>query len=1052
MENIAKEFLIYYILNFLITLGIGLIILFLLINPYLSKGKNLGNYTNNYCSNENNVHYDLLCTNKYFKNRNYKKSKFIWITLDGTATSQLVELHNLEKYKITTSFLNIGNYNKYTNSLYESMMTGKYNKNIFGAEIKYDNFMKQVIEANYSISFKGWTYPIPGLIGDNLTNQFYKKNIDDDHEISVFNSFCNMTYLYPFLYIDFLNYQKTSPINKKINSELEKKIIDLINKVRDDDYYLLKNISQNIFFKELDDIFIKEPNILLELNISNCLINNFNWKENSNISMIYYSTEIDEYNHFYGKNHIYSLLQSYIAEKMIINLMKWIDEHPDYALIVNSDHGGQHFYGEDIIRNHGEDFPGNEGIFFIYTKEFKDNYDELKMKERYINILDESTLMSEILLNVNIPLESRGIPYPLINDENFIYSSLKRKEAQLIQLIQYFDKDNKNKKLEKILKELNQSFNGIDNIKDKYLNKNENEQINLIEELRQKNKDNLDKIINQQNEINEIIRNNNHTNNNIMILVLVIALLSIKYYFEIYDVFLLLNKFYFYIIGYSKFEKLMLAIFFIFYLSLIEFIFLFFSDTSNNAEFFVELFIFITCIILLIMKIIITSCKIKRTKFNDKIIYYLIMLFGYLSFHIFSEYSYTFNKVKSFFSRRKPQLVLNLCILYPILIIYSIYEIKKFDFKYKNRKGRNAFLFIIIINIIFIISILLEDISYKNYYSQNKLNAISMFISFIVYIIYFFSCFIINSLDLQMSHDSFSVSQRIELNYINKSNIVPIKSREIMIKEKPTDKNELFFNIINNKKENGKKDEHLLMHYYYNNILFLKLCIIQGSFWLSDESEKIFIFLSLIFFEFSEYFNNIFYHNIVITRRGAPDNFIKILKEIKEGKEKIEQNEIKDESIFSNVFYIIIQKMIINMNHIFCLLIIHCYDMNSSKSQEQKFIKVFPSLGEIISYISNFKFSFIAISYLLEINIKNVYQIKKHEEGIEFLLFFIIKRIIINLKLNNTGIMLVYHSLFKVKEEELLSLYNYYLADLIIFLFDFIYIIFSFAFYKIVNW
>ena len=190
------------------------------------------------------------------------------------------------------------------------MMTGKYNKNIFGAEIKYDNFMKQVIEANYTISFKGWTYPIPGRIGDNLTNQFYKKNIDDDHEISVFNSFCNMTYLYPFLYIDFLNYQKTSPINKKINSELEKKIIDLINKVRDNDYFLLKNTSQSSFFKELDDIFIEEPDILFDLNISDCLIKNFNWNENDNVSIIFYSTEIDEYNHFYGKNHIYSLLQT----------------------------------------------------------------------------------------------------------------------------------------------------------------------------------------------------------------------------------------------------------------------------------------------------------------------------------------------------------------------------------------------------------------------------------------------------------------------------------------------------------------------------------------------------------------------------------------------------------------------------------------------------------------------------------------------------------------------------------------------------------------------
>ena len=110
---------------------------------------------------------------------------------------------------------------------------------------------------------------------------------------------------------------------------------------------------------------------------------------------------------------------------MIMNLMNWIDEHPDYALIINSDHGGQHFYGEDIIRNHGEDFPGNEGIFFIYTKDFKDDYDNLKMNERYISIIDESTLMSEILLNINIPLESKGIPYPLINDEIFTYSSEK---------------------------------------------------------------------------------------------------------------------------------------------------------------------------------------------------------------------------------------------------------------------------------------------------------------------------------------------------------------------------------------------------------------------------------------------------------------------------------------------------------------------------------------------------------------------------------------------------------------------------------------------------
>ena len=189
-------FIVYFIINFFIILGITLFILFLLLNPYLLKGKNLNEYTNDYCNDKNNLHYDLLCTNKYF---NYKKSKFIWVTIDGTATDQLADLHNLEKYNITTSFLNIGNYNKYTNMLYESMMTGKYNKNIIGSNIKYDNFIKQVIKAGYKVSYIGWTYPIPGLIGDNLTNLFYEKHIDDGHEILAFNSFCNMTNLFPFL-------------------------------------------------------------------------------------------------------------------------------------------------------------------------------------------------------------------------------------------------------------------------------------------------------------------------------------------------------------------------------------------------------------------------------------------------------------------------------------------------------------------------------------------------------------------------------------------------------------------------------------------------------------------------------------------------------------------------------------------------------------------------------------------------------------------------------------------------------------------------------------
>ena len=589
-----------------------------------------------------------------------------------------------------------------------------------------------------------------------------------------------MTYLYPFLYIDFLNYQKSAPINKKINPKLEKKIIDLINKVRDNDYYLLKNTSQSNFFKELDDIFIKEPDILFDLNISDCLIKNFNWNENDNVSIIFYSTEIDEYNHFYGKNHIYSLLQAYIAEKMIMNLMNWIDEHPDYALIINSDHGGQHFYGEDIIRNHGEDFPGNEGIFFIYTKDFKDDYDNLKMNERYISIIDESTLMSEILLNINIPLESKGIPYPLINDEIFTYSSLKRKELQLIKLIVYYETNYENnyksKELRNILKELNQSFEGIDEIKFKYFNKDKTEQKELMKELKQINKNNLDRLINQQNKINEILINNN-SNINITIVVIIFVIVCYKAILECIYIFgLLVKNYYKY---YTSLGKFIFVVFIMFYSYIFEFIFLFFSDTETKLEFFVQLYIFITCIILFIIKIIISCQNTPNIKLEKKIYYYFLMLAGYLSFQVISEYSYSLNNIKSFFSRQKPQLLLNLFFLYPLLILYTINEIKKFDVKNKNKKGIYVFIYIIIINVIFIISILLEDLSYKTYYSQNILNKISMFIALIVYIIYFFSCFIINTLDFQITTiNKFCISNRIELNYNNSSNIIPIKLKE----------------------------------------------------------------------------------------------------------------------------------------------------------------------------------------------------------------------------------------------------------------------------------
>ena len=143
--------------------------------------------------------------------------------------------------------------------------------------------------------------------------------MDDKHEITAFNSFCNITNPFLFMDLTYDKYQNSNP-NNIVNDDLLNEIKELIKKT------LL---------------------YLFNINISDCLKKSFDWNEN--ISILYYTTEIDHFNHVFGKRHIFNILQMYITEKMIIKLIEWIDIHDEYALIISSDHGGQEFFGEDAL-------------------------------------------------------------------------------------------------------------------------------------------------------------------------------------------------------------------------------------------------------------------------------------------------------------------------------------------------------------------------------------------------------------------------------------------------------------------------------------------------------------------------------------------------------------------------------------------------------------------------------------------------------------------------------------------------------------------------------
>ena len=578
-KNYNILFLILSILNFIIVIFEICFILIFYFFPNSFHGHNINEYSNDYCQNKENEYYDFLCTNKYYK-YNIKKSKFIWILTDGTAIDQAILLSNYEKYKITSSFLAKGDdiTFKHTNELHETLITGKHNRNFKGKEINYDNIIQQLVDAGYKINYRGWSLPIPDILGDIKGGKkenkiFYKKYIDDDHEVTAFSSFCNITNPFPFIKRPYEKYQNPIP-NNNVEGELLKKIKEMINKKSE---RLYDKESKLKLYEELDELFEENQIDLFSVNINACLNKSFDWNENENISILYYTTELDHFNHLMGKSFIYDVLQMYITEKMIEKIIEWINIHDDYALIITSDHGGQEFYTEDSMRNHGEDFPGNEAIFIIYTKDLKDHYEELKMRERYIHINDESDIIPQILSDINIPINSRGFPQKLINDDINELISLKMKEIQLIKLIEkYKTKYNKYEEdLKDILNELKNDFSSTNLIINKYITENLNIDSNKINEFNKLIKDLRNNLISEQQKIIKIIDKNNKSKGNIIFFIFICIFIVIKFLFEIYFLFFkivdikkaqLINKTskFFYIFNIFSFLYSYIILFFIF--------------------------------------------------------------------------------------------------------------------------------------------------------------------------------------------------------------------------------------------------------------------------------------------------------------------------------------------------------------------------------------------------------------------------------------------------------------------------------------------------------
>ena len=1040
-------FIIIIIANLIYFVSFVYLGIYLLMHPHVFQGRNIDDYFNDYCQkNKNGTYYDLVCTNKYFKYE-YKKKKFIWVMTDGTAYDELVELHKLHKYKITTSFKVVGENFKLTNELHQAKITGKRNRNYFGANIDFDNILQQAINSAMKINYRGWTYPIPGIIGENKEGIkdgkfFNKKFIDDGREFLNFYSFCNFTNPFPFIRFYFDKYQKSDHLkNTYYNYSTEVK--DLLKRSTDHNYHLESNISKEIFFENLDEFFEEHPIDLFQQNITNCLEKSFEWNPNDNISILYYTTELDHFNHMFGKRHGYTIVSSYLTEKMIFNIMNWIDENSDYALIITTDHGGQDFYGEDFIRNHGEDVPGNEGIFYIYTKELKDNYDSLNVKEKFIDIVDESAIIPQILYDINIPIYSDGIPYSIVNDNILAYSALKAKEIQLIYLIdKYILKyGSKYNELLKIRKKLNESLSQFDFIKDNYFNNDTNASKKLFKNLINEN---LEMIKKQQKKVNKKIKKKNRTFENIIIFVtiLLFSLIksSIEFFYLIAQIF---NEYYASLLIQPSRNALhiVLICITIFLIILPFFIpYIFVNVIMANKIVFLSVGPLLCSIVnIIIVFVIFKPKKIFDYKYKTKLYYFVFLLFGIFFFAIFTHYSYCFHSIKEYYSRYGKGRISNLVIIYPMYIgeiIYEMMKYKKLFFYFGAQRKIKVIYVMIIVNFLFVLFIFIQDMTANLYHTgQRLLNSIANFIDFILFLIdVLFSNFLLfTEIDQQLNvenniEDKFNNSLNLSNNddSVNNLNNIENKNEE-----------------ADNKIPKNVEDKGNIIICSVNGFPCKKLCLINLCFWLSDESERLYLILLFIpFLEYFDYLADFFYtkiidivffpdkHNYPLSTRLNLDNTQNSSNFLTNTNSKKKTTKPVDIYISSYIFFILAHNTILHLNHIIFLLTQRSYEYCFSTRQSQKVI--FASfLKDLVNYVGKYKFSFVVIGFIVTRR-----QLIINKKLKNFTIVYTFPRILLFVRISFNFILFTAFTLVNVDNDVFIHLEMYCLIDLFLELVD----------------
>ena len=676
---------------FIIALGIVLLLKVDILNLF-----NLEGYSNDFCQTlkktENNLDY-LVCDNKY------KKSKIILLLVDALAYDQLYSLNNLSYYKIPNFFKTEGVDFKQSGSLFESIFTGKFSRNYMAAKIKIDNLAQQIKMANMTVFYKVRSYPLDTLIDKKFADKFEVYQGEE----------------YPLENVCIISLDKLDNFYFQVVGPLlsDEKTLSFKEGYNVSHLYQYADIKLNKVFKELQKRF------------------NYCFKEFNFNSLIFFTETMDHLNHATFKYFPDNRFHVYYLEKFIDEIIKWInDNHGEYALVLGSDHGGQYYYGEDTLCNHGCNNPGNEGIFFVYTKELGENYEKLKLfnnKEDIpeISINDYSCTIAQILKNVNLPLESTCIPRTVGNDKLLKFSSIKSKEIQLKQYIEklyikYPGLNRKNK---------NEYFNKLE--KNEYTEyfKDENSIYKANDEFYEKY---MNYLINIQTDLNKKIKQLGKSIKYYLILYSAILFFIIMFYYALKNMIILTKaKISKLIMKQSKGEKAIIleeSLLYIYILLPILFIDIIILLLCMNSKFIsniINISVFIKLLFLLLFLSIIYYLNRKENEIY-KLRKIIILLFLIIVVHFIMYKIQLFSYIDKNVNTQK-KMNLFKYISYPLLLIYLILELYSNRNYYISEKYNIKYIYIIIPYLFIILFFMIKyDLNLLQHLKENPPHLIAL--------------------------------------------------------------------------------------------------------------------------------------------------------------------------------------------------------------------------------------------------------------------------------------------------------------------------------------